>query len=630
MPMLLEEGEDSWSCAAASATWHRLRETLRYVTWDPGRPLRTSMAKFGQLLPLWLDGEGRRAADESPCAAGEAFFTLLDFLLSSLQQIRDDASLSVNSLADALVLLRLRIPSISAAMFSTWPIFGLMALAQQKLLRLGGGAWEAPGLGNGPEQRALEASMPFGEALRPFVGICEAGQELHRILSDWLEELPPPGGSLPALPASARRVAWRFGRNAAGCSILERGVARLVASGLIPTGAWYTSLVDHNVSAWRKDLRRLRTMLDWSLHLVTWNRLLLTGWPLPAILHRLQEAYLKEAVCSAAVEGGYALRSRAEGSPGVWLCVGRMEDLAAERWRMHGEFSDCTAIARLLRGGSPDGCLFADIGANLGSCSLQMAREGFAVLALEPSPATAALLRASVLRNGLESRIEVVQAAAGRGGVGRLRCPEKHSAACTVQAADKVDDGQLVSTVALDALLQKRPRLCALKIDVEGSEEEALMGAWQSLHLRPRLFLEIHAQQLRERGTSSGSIFDRLLMDLGYRDVKLLSDHESNCLSASGSRSRLTPRGDGVHAEYRWRGANLLPAGLYTERDACRCARACFLQIRPGEPGCRCWDFDAESGHCQMYRSCEAVNATALAPRDRSWAGELSGNFVFS
>ncbi|OLQ03832.1 hypothetical protein AK812_SmicGene13170 [Symbiodinium microadriaticum] len=131
-----------------------------------------------------------------------------------------------------------------------------------------------------------------------------------------------------------------------------------------------------------------------------------------------------------------------------------------------------------------------------------------------------------VLRNGLESRIEVVQ------------------------AADKVDDGQLVSTVALDALLQKRPRLCALKIDVEGSEEEALMGAWQSLHLRPRL-----------------------LMDLGYRDVavKLLSDHESNCLSASGSR--LTPRGDGVHAEYRWRGANLL-----------------------GEPGCRCWDFDAESG----------------------------------
>eukprot|EP00439_Symbiodinium_sp_Y106_P028920 s4177_g3.t1 len=471
--------------------------------------------------------------------------------------------------------------------------------------------------------------------------------ELHGILADWLEDMPPPGRPLPALPTSARRVAWRFARNAAGCSVLERGVARLVASGLIPTGAWYISLVDHNVSAWRKDLWRLRRMLDWSLQAVTWNRLLFSSWPLPAILHRLQEAYLREAVCSAAAEGGYALRSRAESSPGVWLCIGRMEDLAAERWRMHGEFSDCTAIARLLRGGSADGCLFADDGAtarkpttrprmretrgaNLGSCSLQIAREGFAVLALEPSPATAALLKASVLRNGLESRIEVVQAAAGRGGVGRLRCPEKHSAACTVEVVDTGDEGQLVSTVALDALLQKRPRLCALKIDVEGSEEEALMGAWQSLHLQPRLFLEIHAGQLRERGTSSGSVFDRLLIELGYRDVKLLSDHESNCFSASGSRSRSTPQGDGVHAECRWHRANLLPAGLYIERDACRCARACFLQIRPGEHGCRCWDFDAESGHCQMYRSCEAVNATALAPRDRSWAGELSGNFVFS
>ena len=31
----------------------------------------------------------------------------------------------------------------------------------------------------------------------------------------------------------------------------------------------------------------------------------------------------------------------------------------------------------------------------------------------------------------------------------------------------------------------------------------------QSTILSQRLFLEIHAQQLRERGTSSGSIFDR-------------------------------------------------------------------------------------------------------------------------
>ena len=38
---------------------------------------------------------------------------------------------------------------------------------------------------------------------------------------------------------------------------------------------------------------------------------------------------------------------------------------ALRRWRMHGEFSDCTAIARLLRGGSADGCLFADVGGSI-------------------------------------------------------------------------------------------------------------------------------------------------------------------------------------------------------------------------------------------------------------------------
>ena len=30
-----------------------------YVTWNPRTPLRTSMDKFAQLVPLWLEGPGR-------------------------------------------------------------------------------------------------------------------------------------------------------------------------------------------------------------------------------------------------------------------------------------------------------------------------------------------------------------------------------------------------------------------------------------------------------------------------------------------------------------------------------------------------------------------------------------------
>ncbi|CAE7372503.1 unnamed protein product [Symbiodinium natans] len=618
------EGLDFWSCSDASVVWHRLRETVRYVTWDPTSPLRTSMDKLAQLVPLWLEG---RPVEGGPCAAGEAFFTLLDFLMSSVQQIRDDASFSMDRLVDALILLRLRMPSISAAMFSTWPIFGVLALVQQKLLRLGGGGVPAH---SGLEQR--DEAMPFGETMGAFSSVCEAGQELRGILSDWLETLPPPHKSIPTLPGTARRSAWRLTRNAAGCSGLERAAARLVAGGLVPAAPWYVSLEDQNVSAWRFDLLRLERLLDWSLTTATWNQLLFAGWPLPAILHRLQDAYLREAVCSAAAEGGYALRSRSMGARGVWICIGRDEDLAAERWRMHGEFPDCTAIAGLLRGEANGGCLFADVGANLGSCSLQMAQEGFEVLAVEPVPLTAALLMASVLRNHLESRIQVVQAAAGRGGSGSLRCPEKHSAACEVVSADPRD--ALLTTVSLDSLVQQSPRkpLCAVKIDVEGSEEEVLAGAGHSLRHRPRLFLEIHALLLRKRGTSSGRVFDRLLIEFGYRNVQLLSEHGRSCLSASvrSSLEGAWPQGGGIYAEHWWQGASALPAGLFLERNACRCARACFLQLRPGQPGCRCWDFVVATGRCQMYRSCGALNGTALAHRVGSWAGELSGNFVFS
>ena len=217
-------GLDFWSCSDASVVWHRLRETVSrgpkgpgvyiyiyvcmyvciyiyaksllqlftkwpfvsctgYVTWDPTSPLRTSMDKLAQLVPLWLEGgrggqfgaaglmwhsgnslgarfnRGERGGQrmrhsrtpgrggplrcrrsllhaawlwQLPKAATPKFCNchiaaatlqpenpslyhwpvpnrrLLDFLMSSVQQIRDDASFSMDRLVDALILLRLR------------------------------------------------------------------------------------------------------------------------------------------------------------------------------------------------------------------------------------------------------------------------------------------------------------------------------------------------------------------------------------------------------------------------------------------------------------------------------------------------------------------------------------------
>lgn len=67
-------------------------------------------------------------------------------------------------------------------------------------------------------------------------------------------------------------------------------------------------------------------------------------------------------------------------------------------------------------------------GANLGGCTLLLASQvgsqeffnqrlctfhgqGFSVVAIEPNPTTAKLLKAAVLRNGFEERVQVMQVA---------------------------------------------------------------------------------------------------------------------------------------------------------------------------------------------------------------------------
>eukprot|EP00434_Breviolum_minutum_P004732 symbB.v1.2.004171.t1/scaffold233.1/size288367/2 len=188
---LRKKGDDFWSCAE-DLRWHRLRETVRYVVWKPGTiPPRTE--HFTPLLPLWLslktghDNESKLTED-APCPAGEVFFMLLHFLMSQLQQLRKDGSIDMNDLVAALAMLRVRIPSLSAALRSTWPIFGILAVIQQKLLKLGAGASAAH-----PGARLRDEAAPFSEALLQFASICEEGQVLFQHLSAWLkaQQLPP-------------------------------------------------------------------------------------------------------------------------------------------------------------------------------------------------------------------------------------------------------------------------------------------------------------------------------------------------------------------------------------------------------------------------------------------------------
>ena len=149
--------------------------------------------------------------------------------------------------------------------------------------------------------------------------------------------------------------------------------------------------------------------------------------------------------------------------------------------------------------GSSNRHVFLDIGANIGYYSLLFAHFGYRSIAIEPMARNLAAINASLCRSSrLSSRISVVPSAAGgsrvgterciirtrRGvrnnrGNGVLRCGTPGRAGLHTCAA--ADDAHTCHEVRLrtvdDVLAELRlPRVDVVKIDIEGTECQALPG----------------------------------------------------------------------------------------------------------------------------------------------------------
>jgi len=198
--------------------------------------------------------------------------------------------------------------------------------------------------------------------------------------------------------------------------------------------------------------------------------------------------------------------------------------------------------------------MFLDAGANIGFHTLQAAKmTSCKVVAFEPNPITANLLRHSLLLNCLASDVELVDKAIGDFSGGPLRMSVHHDSpgmttfANLTQLSSRVDalashrfggDGYAfdVNVTTIDAeLLRLQPsltsrpacsgRISLLKIDVEGFEEFVLRGAQRLLRINssaraqfpfaPPLFLEIEVFPVMMH--SSGSSPTRTLRMLGQR-----------------------------------------------------------------------------------------------------------------
>ena len=182
-----------------------------------------------------------------------------------------------------------------------------------------------------------------------------------------------------------------------------------------------------------------------------------------------------------------------------------------DRWHLR-------ALKPFLRPGGT----FVDIGANCGFFALNAARfmaDSGRVLAIEPSRELAARLRENVRLNGLRS-VLVREVATGdsRGLAAREASAADHGSAAFTAVGAEQDGIAAVEMIPLLDIVQHAglDRIDALKIDIEGMEDRALVAFFASApqNLWPRaIALEISHRQLWRTDVVAD------LEDRGYRVI---------------------------------------------------------------------------------------------------------------
>ena len=186
-------------------------------------------------------------------------------------------------------------------------------------------------------------------------------------------------------------------------------------------------------------------------------------------------------------------------------------------------------VADYLRSVIRPGMTCLNVGANVGIFAIQMANwcgpDG-RVIAFEPNPDTAALLRRHIEMNGLSSRVRVVQAAtagesgmmdfyaSGTDGMSRLGSPNPLLTETSVVQVEvtTLDEYCEREDVSPDVVL----------MDVEGFEVHALRGFQRTISAKSQMeiVVELHPSSWGDAGCTAAELRE-LLDTLGLRPVPL-------------------------------------------------------------------------------------------------------------
>jgi FkbM family methyltransferase len=146
-----------------------------------------------------------------------------------------------------------------------------------------------------------------------------------------------------------------------------------------------------------------------------------------------------------------------------------------------------------------------DVGANFGYFTLLLGDAVGAsgrVVAVEPNPETASLLRESVALNGHAGRTRIVdKALSDATGTAWLFSPESEPKNATVVGRPNMPGGRTfeIPTVALDDIALDGPRVDLVKIDAEGAEVSIVQGMRRLIERdRPMIVLEFNPSRYAE------------------------------------------------------------------------------------------------------------------------------------
>lgn len=191
-------------------------------------------------------------------------------------------------------------------------------------------------------------------------------------------------------------------------------------------------------------------------------------------------------------------------------------------------------ITALLDRFVPNGGVFLDIGANIGFHSLYartLLGNSGQVIAFEPLPRLHEQMQKSIEANGFTNITVHNVALADKVGIGTLSLVDENIGASSLQSVSRartVASVVEVPLVKLDSYQSDFSQLDVVKIDIEGSEFEALQGGVQILRkYKPVIILEFSPQVYENDYTGKSEDLYLFIKNLGY-EITVIGDEMLN------------------------------------------------------------------------------------------------------